>query len=95
LSILDGWGRRKGNRSTWVDTNCLKACIATILQVPIKRVPDPTRLCLSSENWFSDYDEELAKALGVRMETCDTPRFSPLAASGSPRSQARRSATPS
>ncbi len=91
-SIVDSWGKRKGGPSTWVDTNCLRACIATILQVPIKRVPDPTRLFSSSDNWFADYDDELAKAIGVRMETCDT-RFSPLVVFGLLRWRVRRSDT--
>jgi hypothetical protein len=43
-SSLDNWGRRTGSLATWIDVNCLRGCVATMLQRGIDKVPDPTPL---------------------------------------------------
>lgn len=71
-SSLGVWGRPKGTRSggaMWVDTNCLRAWVATLLQRDISKVPDPTPLFTShGEGWREAYDVRLKAALGVRLE---------------------------
>ena len=52
-----------------MDANCLRACVATLLQRDISRVPDPTPLFTShGDGWREAYDERLKAALGVRLE---------------------------
>jgi hypothetical protein len=70
-SSLGTWGRPRGNRqgATWIDTNCLRACIATLMQWPIEKVPDPTPLFKSHrEGWRDAYNGELKKSCGARLE---------------------------
>ena len=66
---LDNWGRSRGGGVRWASTNCLRACIANLLgAADLKRVPDPTPLFTSSEDWLSDYSDQLAKQTGYRLE---------------------------
>jgi hypothetical protein len=70
-SLVGSWGRPKGNRhgATWVDANCLRACVATLLQRDIAKVPDPTELFRShGDGWREEYDQRLKAALGIRLE---------------------------
>jgi hypothetical protein len=70
-SLVGTWGRPKGNRhgATWVDANCLRACVATLLQIHISKVPDPTPLFRShGDGWREEYGKRLRAALGVRLE---------------------------
>jgi hypothetical protein len=70
-SNRDGWGRprRTDGLVTYVDGNCLRCCIGTLLQRNIAAVPDPTPLFRSGgDAWREAYNDELAKRLGVRLE---------------------------
>jgi hypothetical protein len=40
----DRWSRRTGDMATWVDVNCLRGCLATMMQRPIENIPDPAAL---------------------------------------------------
>jgi hypothetical protein len=52
-----------------VDANCLRACIATLLQRDIATVPDPTELFRShGDGWREEYDKRLQAALRIRLE---------------------------
>jgi hypothetical protein len=66
-SLEGSWGRRKGGRALWTSGNCLKGCVATLLQCDIKRVPDPTS-DFAHEDWLERYDKRLRAACGVRLE---------------------------
>jgi hypothetical protein len=68
-SSLGRWGRRNGDMATWVDVNCLRGCLATMMQRGIEQVPDPTPLFRSQgDAWREAYNDELTKRLGVRLE---------------------------
>jgi hypothetical protein len=66
-SVVDSWGRRQGGQALWTDGNCLKACIATLLQWKIESVPDPTEDFVH-EDWLERFDKRLATTCGVRLE---------------------------
>ena len=70
-SSRDDWGRprRTDGLATYVDGNCLRCCIGTLLQRNIAAVPDPTPLFRShGDGWRDAYNEELAKKLGLRLD---------------------------
>jgi hypothetical protein len=66
---VDHWGRSLGGGVRWTGTNCLRASIANLLGAAnLDRVPDPTPLFTSSEDWLSDYSDQLAEQTGYRLE---------------------------
>ena len=65
---VDNWGRSSGGGPRWVGTNCLRACLAYLLgATKLERVPDPTSLFTSSEDWLTDYSALLAERTGYRI----------------------------
>jgi len=76
----DLWGRRQGShdRALWAGGNCLKSCLATMLQAPIACVPDPTLHFRNPESWWEDYSLELAQKLNVRLEEIAAGSCPPL-----------------
>jgi hypothetical protein len=63
----------------WVGGNCVRACIASILNAPIGKVPDPTvEYNEGVRGWFERYDARLQKRTGYRLErlpkSCCPPR---------------------
>jgi len=66
---VDNWGRSLGGGVRWTGTNCLRASIANLLGAAnLERVPDPTPLFTSSDDWLSDYSDQLAEQTGYRLE---------------------------
>jgi hypothetical protein len=56
-------------KATWRGGNCVKACVASILNAPIERIPDPTvEYNEGITGWFDRYDARLQKATGYRLE---------------------------
>jgi hypothetical protein len=69
----DAWGARpRGHQvlsRTWAGGNCLKACIASLLDAPIKRIPDPTvEYNEGLPGWFERYDKRLQAEISHRLE---------------------------
>jgi hypothetical protein len=69
----DPWGARpRGHQvlnRTWAGGNCLKACIASVLNAPIERVPDPSvEYNEGPGGWFERYDKRLQAETGFRLD---------------------------
>jgi len=65
----DRWGRSLGGGVRWTGANCLRASIANLLgAADLERVPDPTPLFMSSDDWLTDYSDQLAELTGYRLE---------------------------
>jgi hypothetical protein len=63
----------------WVDANCFRCCLATLLRRRLTSIPDPT-LLFRHPDWFERYDGELTRKLGLRLEeipahACAAPRI--------------------
>jgi hypothetical protein len=66
------WGARpRGNQllaKTWGGGNCLKGCIASLLNASIANVPDPESSYAAKDDWHDHYNKRLEKATGHRLD---------------------------
>jgi hypothetical protein len=52
----------------WTNGNCLRACVASMLNADIARVPDPSSLYNRGGPWFDAYSKQVADKTGYRLE---------------------------
>jgi hypothetical protein len=69
----DRWGARRDQRQLlarqWVGGNCVRACLASLLNAPIEQIPDPTvEYNEGLPGWFARYDKRVREATGHRLE---------------------------
>jgi hypothetical protein len=71
-SQADPWGRPpRGNQllaRQWGGGNCLRGCIASLLNAEIAKVPDPDTSYVAKADWHDHYNKRLAKATGHRLD---------------------------
>jgi hypothetical protein len=71
-SRADPWGRPpRGPQllaKTWGGGNCLKGCIASLLNADIAKVPDPDSSYKAEADWHDHYNKRLEKATGHRLD---------------------------
>jgi hypothetical protein len=65
----------RGNQllaKTWGGGNCLKGCIASLLNADIAKIPDPERSYAAEADWHGHFNKRLAKATGYRLDFLPT-----------------------
>lgn len=71
-SQADPWGRPpRGNQllaKQWGGGNCLWACIASLLNAEVSKIPDPVSSYDADPDWHDHYNTRLEKATGHRLE---------------------------
>jgi hypothetical protein len=66
----DRWGApaRGPLGKQWTGGNCLRGAVASLLNAPIEKIPDPSLRFNTGGEWFSGYNEELQQRTGHRLE---------------------------
>jgi hypothetical protein len=52
----------------WAGGCCIRAAIASLLNMHIAKVPDPSRLYNRGGPWFDEYNQQVADEIGYRLE---------------------------
>jgi hypothetical protein len=68
----DPWGAPpSGNqllRTAWSNGQCLQACIGSLLNADVRKVPDPQISYDAGDDWHDHYNARLEKATGSRID---------------------------
>jgi hypothetical protein len=68
----DPWGAPpSGNqllKKAWSNGQCLQACIGSLLNADVRKVPDPEISYDAEPDWHAHYNARLAKATGCRLD---------------------------
>jgi len=68
----DPWGAPpSGNQllsKAWTGGQCLQACIGSVLNADVRKVPDPEISYDAGDDWHDHYNARLAKATGHRLD---------------------------
>jgi hypothetical protein len=68
----DRWGApaRGPLGKQWAGGNCLRGAVASLLNAPIEKIPDPSLRFNTGGEWFSGYNEELQQRLATGSRGC-------------------------